>query len=194
DEDFDESYESLLSLAASIGEVKPRHTPEEVISKLETGLYREWATADSDKRCPICLDDYEAADAVMKVGECGHWLHEECLHQWLKGANTCPVCRMVVHSPRMNTRLQPRRFGLGETSLTNNVNNGNYRREASTSTTESIGSSSQSSQDNIEANTNNSNNGNNNSSSSNTSSSTASAFSRVRAMSGSWPRLRFYHS
>jgi hypothetical protein len=57
DEDFDESYESLLSLAAAIGEVKPRCTPEDVISKLETATFKDWATAESDKRCSICLDD-----------------------------------------------------------------------------------------------------------------------------------------
>ena len=59
DEDFDESYESLLSLAAAIGEVKPRCTPEDIISKLDTATYKDWATAESDKRCPICRVDIE---------------------------------------------------------------------------------------------------------------------------------------
>ena len=98
DEDFDESYESLLSLAAAIGEVKPRCTPEDVISKLDVASYKDWATAESDKRCPICLDDvsniealatpvyltfrsqYSSSDHVMKAGACSHWLHKDCLH------------------------------------------------------------------------------------------------------------------
>ncbi|KIL59745.1 hypothetical protein M378DRAFT_48981, partial [Amanita muscaria Koide BX008] len=80
DEDFDESYESLLSLAAAIGDAKPRSTPEDVISKLETGTYKDWVTPDSDKRCSICLDDYSAGDPVMKAGACSHWLHKDCLH------------------------------------------------------------------------------------------------------------------
>ncbi|KAK2462784.1 hypothetical protein APHAL10511_005175 [Amanita phalloides] len=122
DEDFDESYESLLSLAAAIGDVKPRCTPEEVISRLETATYKDWVTQDCDKRCPICLDDYGPNDTVMKVGDCAHWLHKDCLHQWLKGANTCPVCRMVVHSPRLR---HARQHSRGETSTNNSPNDGN---------------------------------------------------------------------
>jgi len=57
DEDFDASYESLLSLAATIGEVRPRHTPDSVINSLPTGTFKEWRNAESDQRCPICLDD-----------------------------------------------------------------------------------------------------------------------------------------
>ena len=57
DEDFDTSYESLLSLAATIGEVRPRHTPDHVINLLPTGTFKEWRNSESDQRCPICLDD-----------------------------------------------------------------------------------------------------------------------------------------
>lgn len=57
DEDFDTSYESLLSLAATIGEVRPRHTPDHVIELLPTAMFKEWCNAESDHRCPICLDD-----------------------------------------------------------------------------------------------------------------------------------------
>ncbi|KAF5381678.1 hypothetical protein D9615_005573 [Tricholomella constricta] len=96
DEDFDESYESLLSLAASLGEAKPRCTPDGVISSLETGLFKDWKTADSDHRCPICLDDYQPDDSLLKLADCSHWLHRECLQQWLRSATTCPVCRKTV--------------------------------------------------------------------------------------------------
>jgi hypothetical protein len=57
DEDFDPSYESLISLASTLGEARPRATPNHVIDTLPTGLYKDWQTADSDQRCPICLDD-----------------------------------------------------------------------------------------------------------------------------------------
>lgn len=57
DEDFDASYENLISLATALGDAKPRATPESVIAGLESSLYKNWATHDSDRRCPICLDD-----------------------------------------------------------------------------------------------------------------------------------------
>jgi hypothetical protein len=96
DEDFDSSYESLISLSAALGEVKPRATPEHIIASLDTGFYKDWVRADSDKRCPICLDDYKPLDPVLRLSDCSHWLHKECLEQWLRGAKTCPVCRKDV--------------------------------------------------------------------------------------------------
>jgi hypothetical protein len=99
DEDFDQSYEGLMSLAASLGDVKPRATPDHVIAGLKTGFYKDWASEDCDKRCPICLDDYKALDPVLKLNDCSHWLHKTCLEQWLKGATTCPVCRKTVEVP-----------------------------------------------------------------------------------------------
>jgi hypothetical protein len=57
DEDFDSSYENLLSLAAALGEAKPRAVPEHVIASLPTAFYKDWMSPESDKRCPICLDD-----------------------------------------------------------------------------------------------------------------------------------------
>ncbi|KAI0254586.1 hypothetical protein BJV78DRAFT_1121355, partial [Lactifluus subvellereus] len=79
DEDFDSSYESLLSLAATIGEVRPRHTPDHVIESLPTSTFKVWRNAESDQRCPICLDDYQEDDQVMKLSDCSHWLHKNCL-------------------------------------------------------------------------------------------------------------------
>jgi len=126
DEDFDESYESLLSLAAAIGDVKPRCTPEDVISKLETATYKDWGTTDSDKRCPICLDDYGPGDQVMKAGSCSHWLHKDCLHQWLKGANTCPVCRMPVHTSRIRHTARSRHQRGQQSSSTSQGTTNNH--------------------------------------------------------------------
>ncbi|KAK7062660.1 hypothetical protein VNI00_000148 [Paramarasmius palmivorus] len=148
DEDFDTSYESLLSLEAALGEVKSKATPQHIIEGLETVEYKEWATADSDKRCPICLDDYKSSDPVSKLPECSHWLHKPCLEQWLKSASTCPVCRESVrargapsspaplarfHSRRRDTNPDRRRgltlFGSNSASAgPSNSNNSNPRR------------------------------------------------------------------
>ncbi|KAJ3933331.1 MAG: hypothetical protein NXY57DRAFT_892250, partial [Lentinula lateritia] len=112
DEDFDQSYEGLMSLAATLGEVKPRATPDHVVAGLKTGFYKDWASDECDKRCPICLDDYKALDPVLKLNDCSHWLHKSCLEQWLKGASTCPVCRKSVQTsaphrhPRLRSHVQ----------------------------------------------------------------------------------------
>ncbi|KAI3607561.1 ring u-box domain-containing protein [Moniliophthora roreri] len=127
DEDFDTSYESLITLEAALGEVKSKATPQHIIEGLETADYREWATDDSDKRCPICLDDYKSSDPVSKLPECSHWLHKPCLEQWLKGASTCPVCRESVRAqgtpssppPRFHSRRRDTNARLGTGSFGN---------------------------------------------------------------------------
>jgi len=48
-------------LAATLGDAKPRFTPQHVIASLPNGLYKDWATKDSDQRCPICLEDVSRA-------------------------------------------------------------------------------------------------------------------------------------
>jgi len=100
DEDFDSSYENLLSLSTALGEAKSRAVPEQVITSLPTGFYKDWATTGSDQRCPICLDDYKPLDRVLKLTDCSHWLHQGCLEQWLRGASTCPICRNAVKGNR----------------------------------------------------------------------------------------------
>ncbi|EMD32435.1 hypothetical protein CERSUDRAFT_58542, partial [Gelatoporia subvermispora B] len=79
DEDLDTSYEGLLHLASVMGDALPRGTPEDIIARLPTALYRDWASQSSDERCPICLDDYEQTDPVLKVSDCSHWFHKLCL-------------------------------------------------------------------------------------------------------------------
>ncbi|KAH9050246.1 hypothetical protein EDB84DRAFT_593596 [Lactarius hengduanensis] len=87
-----------------LGKYDPRHTPDHVIELLPTAMFKEWRSAESDQRCPICLDDYQEDDSVMKLSDCSHWLHKNCLQQWLRGATTCPVCRQRVRGPQPGRR------------------------------------------------------------------------------------------
>ncbi|KAF5353959.1 hypothetical protein D9756_007030 [Leucocoprinus leucothites] len=107
DDEFDASYESLLALQDALGEVKQRSTPEAVLKKLKKGKFKEWAKEGAESRCPICLEDYEMEDDVLKSGNCPHWMHKPCLETWFKRANTCPVCRVDVEprpAPSMRSR------------------------------------------------------------------------------------------
>ncbi|KAI0916656.1 hypothetical protein AcV5_003082 [Taiwanofungus camphoratus] len=110
DEDLDTSYEGLLQLSTLLGEARPRGTPQQVIVSLPRGFYKDWAkTGETEERCPICLDDYQPEDTVLKVPDCSHWFHGGCLEQWLKGAQTCPVCRgRVASQPARRVRLSDR--------------------------------------------------------------------------------------
>ncbi|RDX42031.1 hypothetical protein OH76DRAFT_1363528, partial [Lentinus brumalis] len=93
DEDIDMSYEGLLSLSSLLGDVKPRGTPAEVLSSLPKGTYGEWSSPGAmEERCPICLDDYAAADACMRIPSCSHWFHDGCLQVCIICRSHCACC------------------------------------------------------------------------------------------------------
>lgn len=47
---------------------------------------------DDEKRCAICLEDFETRQEVM-VTPCNHMFHEDCIVPWVKSNGQCPVCR-----------------------------------------------------------------------------------------------------
>lgn len=46
---------------------------------------------DQSEPCSICLEDITTG---VKLINCSHIYHQECIGHWLAINNTCPVCRM----------------------------------------------------------------------------------------------------
>jgi hemolysin activation/secretion protein len=42
--------------------------------------------------------DDSTGSNVAKIEACGHLLHDACLREWNDKANSCPICRQVVHT------------------------------------------------------------------------------------------------
>jgi hypothetical protein len=73
---------------------EPINTPAD--PSLVQTLCRETYSCDSiHEPCSICLDSYEEGDELLYM-PCRHTFHSACLHRWLHGHNTCPVCRHVL--------------------------------------------------------------------------------------------------
>eukprot|EP01052_Picozoa_sp_SAG31_P000442 SAG31_NODE_13_length_37961_cov_21.751307_21_plen_732_part_00 len=47
---------------------------------------------DLPTECPICLEEYAAADWI-KMLPCQHKFHEDCILRWFKDHHICPMCR-----------------------------------------------------------------------------------------------------
>ena len=60
---------------------------------------REHKIDDSqDQGCCICLENYEEGDS-LRVLNCKHHFHKQCLDTWLLRNNSCPLCREPAIAP-----------------------------------------------------------------------------------------------
>ncbi|XP_055820743.1 uncharacterized protein LOC129889468 isoform X2 [Solanum dulcamara] len=95
------SYEELLALEERMGTVSTA-LPEEAVSKclqrsIYQGMHSELGAfgGDGDEaeiKCSICQEEYVVGDEIGKL-ECEHGYHMECVQQWLKLKNWCPICK-----------------------------------------------------------------------------------------------------
>merc|ERR1740121_1532011 len=51
--------------------------------------------ANEGSECSICLGDLVAGEPALRL-PCGHLFHEDCVTDWLKKSNECPVCRFEL--------------------------------------------------------------------------------------------------
>ncbi|CAN7065747.1 unnamed protein product [Brassica rapa subsp. trilocularis] len=87
------SYEELLSLGERIGDVCTGLNEETISNRLKQRKY------SSDTRCPqeiepccICQEEYNEGEELGML-ECGHGFHSQCIKEWLKQKNLCPICK-----------------------------------------------------------------------------------------------------
>ena len=66
----------------------------ERIQKLKCEAYSEHQIAKMvNPECPICLTDFTGQNnLVASLDNCNHIFHYDCVAQWLRTRNTCPMC------------------------------------------------------------------------------------------------------
>lgn len=108
EQDEELSYEELLALEERIGSVSTA-LPEEELSKclrrnIYQGMASETETLEADEdgddiKCSICQEEYVIGDEIGNLG-CEHGYHMECIKQWFKLKNWCPICKAAVESSK----------------------------------------------------------------------------------------------
>ncbi|MED6274496.1 hypothetical protein CHARACLAT_017085 [Characodon lateralis] len=71
----------------------------EITESFQKGLCfndkRTMSLSDKDKVCLICHEDMcKSAERIQEL-QCAHRFHKECMEQWLRKRQTCPMC--LVH-------------------------------------------------------------------------------------------------
>lgn len=68
-------------------------TDETIVSGLPEKKIDDIKKLDKDKtNCVICLEDFKNGDVTTNL-PCLHMFHTDCIRNWLKKQNTCPICK-----------------------------------------------------------------------------------------------------
>ncbi|KAG5605321.1 hypothetical protein H5410_026813 [Solanum commersonii] len=60
--------------------------------KTHTYQFPKSKCLDGKERCSICLDDYYDKEKLTEIS-CGHIYHFDCIREWIKLKNICPICK-----------------------------------------------------------------------------------------------------
>ena len=67
----------------------------ENINKLEEG----------NRYCSICLEDFKIREKVA-VLPCIHFFHNNCIKNWIKKQNTCPICKFELTKENLYNKIK----------------------------------------------------------------------------------------
>ena len=67
----------------------------EELNELEYDNEKSKNLSQELKTCSICMCDYENGDK-LKLLQCTHRFHKDCITEWLKKKGLCPVCKCDV--------------------------------------------------------------------------------------------------
>uniref|UniRef100_A0A7S1WIB1 RING-type E3 ubiquitin transferase n=1 Tax=Alexandrium catenella TaxID=2925 RepID=A0A7S1WIB1_ALECA len=79
--------------------------------------------ANESAECSICLDELVIGQPALRI-PCGHLYHEDCVKDWLKKSNECPVCRFELptddaeYERGRKTRMAGRKLRMRHADLT----------------------------------------------------------------------------
>ena len=50
-----------------------------------------------NETCSICMESFLCeSQKIVKLNNCNHIFHKECIRQWTFNSKTCPICRNNV--------------------------------------------------------------------------------------------------
>lgn len=76
-------------------EAQPEIEKTDHIIDIVSQPYSEIENKDKHKDCCICLCEFED-DSEVSILKCEHILHKECMVEWGKYKQSCPICREQV--------------------------------------------------------------------------------------------------
>ncbi|KAH0909979.1 hypothetical protein HID58_033300 [Brassica napus] len=85
--------EELLALEERIGDVCTGVNEETISNRLKQRKFKSSTKSPQDAEpCCICQEEYSEGEDMGAL-ECGHDFHSQCIKEWLKQKNLCPICK-----------------------------------------------------------------------------------------------------
>ncbi|XP_042450556.1 probable E3 ubiquitin-protein ligase RHG1A [Zingiber officinale] len=96
------TYEELLALGEKIGTVSTALTEEALSKCLKRSKYVPISSipglsslSEGNVKCTICQEEWMVDDELGTL-RCEHFYHVQCIDQWLRLKNWCPICKASV--------------------------------------------------------------------------------------------------
>ena len=79
-------------------------TDKELLNNLPETQIEDVSKLDAEKRnCTICLEDFKNKDKAL-ILPCIHLFHKNCIKNWLKKQNNCPICKFKLTRSNINSQ------------------------------------------------------------------------------------------
>ena len=79
--------------------------------------------SNSQTRCPICQEDFEEGDTILKINYCGHIFKKDSLLTWFETNSRCPICRYDIRNDTIDVSNNIVDISNNIVDISNNVLN-----------------------------------------------------------------------
>jgi len=80
----------------------PRPTDKQLFNEFPETKIEDINKLDPEKRnCVICLEDFKSGEKATLL-PCVHLFHKNCIKNWLKSKNSCPICKFELTRENIN--------------------------------------------------------------------------------------------
>lgn len=98
-------FTSISDRRKSLSSKKHSSSSRSISSQKRTqsigNMFSSWRKQADTGECSICLEPYKPGEmiCIAKAEACNHVFHKECLVEWLKTKDCCPLCRVNLLVP-----------------------------------------------------------------------------------------------